>query len=325
MVFTGRSWQKAREDTPEARRIRASKLAHQRGGIPNKGASALISLAGAPRDSRALATLRGKHPTEDLAAIATGKAQAERRAGITAVGGQEQQPYVISKPLDAQGQIPEMENLFEKATLKAVIKKANPQSAAGPSGLPYSHLQAALCDELVEDLAAFTTLVFSSRVLPQVFWTLHTSSNLSALGQNARRVACGDVLRRVIGAVFCRRYGRKLVDYFQPWGQYGVAVSVGVAIMAFTATIGFEEGCTILSYDGANAFNSIHRHRFPPTLTEIVPSVVLYASNSYAREPPKFLFALDGGGLEVVESERGVQQGCNLGRLRYSAGSLKKN
>ena len=93
--------------------------------------------------------------------------------------------------------------------------------------------------------------------------------------------------------------------------------------MAFTATLGFEEGCTILSYDGANTFNSIYRHRFLPALAEIVPSVVPYASNLYAREPPKLLFALDGGGLEVVESARGVQQGCNLGLLCYSAGSLK--
>ena len=322
VLFAGRSRQKAREDTPEARRTRASKLAHERGGI-TKAANALISPPAAPRDSRTLATLRGKHPTEDPAAIAIGKAQAERRAGITAVGEQEQQPNVTSEPLDTQGQIPEMENLFEEATVKAVIKKANPQSAAGPSGLRYSHLQAALCDELVEDLAAFATLVFSSRVLPQVFWTLHTSANLSALGQKARPMACGDVLRRVIGAVFCRRYGRKLADYFQPWGQYGVAVSGGVEIMALTATLGFEEGCTILSYDGANAFNSIYRHRFLPALAEIVPSVVPYASNLYAREPPKLLFALDGGGSEVVGSARGVQQGCNLGPLCYSAGSLK--
>ena len=35
-VFAGRSRQKAREDTPEARRIRASKLAHQRGGISER-------------------------------------------------------------------------------------------------------------------------------------------------------------------------------------------------------------------------------------------------------------------------------------------------
>ena len=93
--------------------------------------------------------------------------------------------------------------------------------------------------------------------------------------------------------------------------------------MAFTATLDFEEGCTILSYDGVNAFNSIYRHRFLPALAEIVPSVVPYASNLYAREPPKLLFALNGGGLEVVESARGVQQGCNLTPLCSSAGSLK--
>ena len=252
--------------------------------------SALISSSAAPQDSRTLATLRSKHPTEDPAAIATGKAQAERRAGITAVGEQEQQPNVTSEPLDAQVQVPEMKNLFEEATVKAVIKKVNPQSAAGPSGLRNSHLQAALCDELVQDLAAFATLVFSSRALPQVFWTLHTTANLSALGQKGRPVACGDVLRRVIGTIFCRRYGRKLADYFQPLGQYGVAVSDG-DIMALTATLGFEEGCIILLYDGANAFNSIYRHRFLPALAEIVPSVVPYASNLYSREPPRFLFA----------------------------------
>ena len=76
---------------------------------------------------------------------------------------------VTTEPLDAQGQIPEKENFFEGATVEAVIKKANSQSAAGPPGLRYSHLQVTLYDELVDDLAAFTTLVFSSRILPKVF------------------------------------------------------------------------------------------------------------------------------------------------------------
>ena len=93
--------------------------------------------------------------------------------------------------------------------------------------------------------------------------------------------------------------------------------------MALTATLGFEEGCTILSNDGANTFNSIYRHRFLPTLAENDPSVFPYASNLYAREPPKLLFALDGGVLEVVEPARGKQQRRNLGSLCYSAGSLK--
>ena len=60
--------------------------------------------------------------------------------------------------------------------------------------------------------------------------------------------------------------------------------------MALSATRGFEEGCTILLYDGANAFNSINRHRFLPALEEIVFSLVLYP-----REPPKLLFVLNGG------------------------------
>ena len=100
----------------------------------------------------------------------------------------------------------------------------------------------------------------------------------------------------------CRRYGKKFADYFQPWGQYGVAVSSGVETMALIATLGFEEGCTILSYDGANTFNSIYRHRFLPALAEIVPSVIPYAANLYAREPPKLLYAREGGGIEVIES-----------------------
>ena len=253
----------------------------------------------------------------------TNRARAEQCTGITAVGEQEQQPNVTSELLDAQGQIPEVENLFDKATVKAAIKKANPQSAAGASGLRYSHLQAALCNELVEDLAAFPTLVFSSRAFPQGFWTLHTSANLSVLGRKAIPVGCGDVLRRVIGDVLCRRYDRKLAEYFQPRGQYGVAVSGGVDVMALTATLGFEEGYTILSYDGANAFNSIYCLRFFQALAETVPSVTPYTSNLYAREPPKPLFSLDDGGSEVVESTRGVQQGYNLGHLCYSAGSLK--
>ena len=78
--------------------------------------------------------------------------------------------------------------------------------------------------------------------------------------------------------------------------------------MALTASLRFEEGCNILSYDGANAFYSIYCYRFLPALAKITPSVDLYASNLYAREPLKLLFALKCGGLEVVDSARGVMQ-----------------
>ena len=143
--------------------------------------------------------------------------------------------------------------------------------------------------------------MFSSRVLPQVFWTLHTSANLSALGKKARPLACGDVAENYWRCFLppIRQEAGRLLPILGPvrrsnlrWGRDNGAHS----------NTGFEEGCTILSYDGANAFNHIYRHRFLPALAEIILLVVPYASNMYAREPPKLLFALDGGGLEVVES-----------------------
>ena len=92
--------------------------------------------------------------------------------------------------------------------------------------------------------------------------------------------------------------------------------------MALTATLGFEQGCTFLSYERANSFNRLYCNRFLPALAEIIPLVLLYASNLYAREPPNLMFAFDGGDLEVVDSAREVQQGYNLGPLCYSANSL---
>ena len=80
--------------------------------------------------------------------------------------GEEAQPDETSEPLGlVQGHIQEVEHLFDEATIKAIIKETNPRSAAGPQGLRYSHLQATLCDELVEEITEFVALVFSGRIL----------------------------------------------------------------------------------------------------------------------------------------------------------------
>ena len=105
---------------------------------------------------------------------------------------------------------------------------------------------------------------------------------MSALRHTARSVGCDGVLQRVNGAGFCSRYGRKFADYIRPYGRDGAAVSGGVETMALIAALGFEEGYTILLYDGANAFNGIYRRRFMPALAEIDPSVLPYAANVHA-------------------------------------------
>ena len=127
----------------------------------------------------------------------------------------------------------------------------------------------------------------SRHCLAQLFFapsilTLHTSANRSALGHKVGPVACDDALKRVVGAVFCRRYGRKLADYVQPWGQYGVAASSGLEIMART-TLGFKEGLHNSFVRRSKCLNSICHHMFLPALAEIVPSEVPYASNLYGQ------------------------------------------
>ena len=83
--------------------------------------------------------------------------------------------------------------------------------------------------------------LFFQSCFPQVFWKLQTIANMSTLGQNVRPVVCGDVLRKIVGAVFCHRNGRKMADCFHLWVQYGVAVSGGVDIMVLIATLDMEE------------------------------------------------------------------------------------
>ena len=48
----------------------------------------------------------------DLSSLLERLPGAKQRAGTTVVGGQEQHPNVTTELLDAQGQFPEMENLF---------------------------------------------------------------------------------------------------------------------------------------------------------------------------------------------------------------------
>lgn len=77
VAFAGRSWPQLGEDAPEAHRRRVTKLLHEC-GVETKAASALISLAPAPRNATTLTLLRGKHPSKDRDVIAACKATMSR-------------------------------------------------------------------------------------------------------------------------------------------------------------------------------------------------------------------------------------------------------
>lgn len=70
--------------------------------------------------------------------------------------------------------------------------------------------------------------------------------------------------------------------------------------MAVAANPTDEECCTVLSFDGTNAFSSIYRHRILPALAATIPLVERYASNEYDRDPPKLLCAMEDGAMAVI-------------------------
>ena len=96
----------------------------------------------------------------------------------------------------------------------------------------------------------------------------------------------------------------------------------GVEIVASTAALSHQQGSTILSFDGKNAYNSILRSSILPAVATHTPHLVKYFGNIYARTKAKLLFKMEDGSIEIVRSQRGVQQGCNLGGFGFCVGLL---
>ncbi|CAB1107073.1 unnamed protein product [Ectocarpus sp. CCAP 1310/34] len=297
-------------DTEDNRQRRATRLAHESGGV-TKAANALISPAPSPRNNDTLEHLRNLHPNEDPDDIATAWDSSIKAAG----------DRIKTHKIDS---VAEADEPFEIKFIKQTVKKANPQSAPGPDGLRFSYLQAGgMSDFFTETLADFSFKVFYyGDELPDFFWNLHTSANLSALGEKKRPIAVGGVLRRIISGSFCHQYKGGIANIFEAANQFGGGVPGGVEIVASTAALSHQQGSTILSFDGKNAYNSMRRSSILPAVATHTPHLAKYFGNIYARTKAKLLFKMEDGSIEVVLSQRGVQQGCNLGGFGFCVGLL---
>lgn len=76
-----------------------------------------------------------------------------------------------------------------------------------------------------------------------------SGANLFALGPTARPTAYGNGFRRKIGAALSSDYSVLLAEHFQPRTQDDLAAPGGVELMTLAATFSFEEGSTILSLE----------------------------------------------------------------------------
>lgn len=87
-------------------------------------------------------------------------------------------------------------------------------------------------------------------------------------------------------------------------------------------THAYQQRYSLLTLDARKTFDNMKRRAILPALSDLIPVAVPSALNVCIREAPKLLFRTATGEMETIRSFTGVQQGCNLGPLFYSAGLL---
>lgn len=305
-----------RQHNPDRQRQRMQYTARQPGGIARASRNTASGFAPASAQSlEALEALRKKHPAgpppaELAATVAAGKAVADAK--------------LAAQDTDHAQNI---RRIFDWRALQQTVMHSLSDVAPGLSGLRILHLQqmtksggcSDVCNSFFKNLAWLAQTCFTDPdSLPDEFWSLFSAARLSAVGEKARPIACGDTTRRIFGKHYCRHHKDRFADYFEAGGQYGVAAKSGAEKMGLTAQLIHEAGGIVLSIDGRNAFNALARDVMLRETAKQAPDLFAYASKIYAQQP-SLRFNLDGQAAAVeVLSQQGVQQGDPLGPLLFA-------
>ena len=299
----------------EHQRQRMSHTARQPGGIARASrATANGFVSSSPHSPATLEALQLKHPpgppAADLAeAVAAGSVVAEAELAA--------QPPTSNR---------RMSRVFTWKAIRTSVMSTSADVAPGLSGLRILHLQqlarygcSAESNSIFKHLAWLAQELFlRPDSLPDDFWSLFSAARLSAVGEKARPIACGDTVRRIIGRVYCHHNKERFSRYFEAVGQYGVAAQSGAEKMGLTAQLVHEGGGTVVSIDGRNAFNALRREVMLRHLAKHAPDAFAFASRIYSGQP-SLRFSLEGQATAVeVLSCQGVQQGDPLGPLLFA-------
>ena len=214
--------------------------------------------------------------------------------------------------------------LFRAEDVHRVVRRFKPSSGPGPSGLRAEHLDELMATIDTQLSGPLYSLLHKMAlgVIPEAAAPFFTGANLTAIKKkdgSPRPIACGEILRRLIGKLLCIHVQPDVSKFFGEFHQMGVAVRGG---LESTTHLARKLGATwrhdpslpkaFVKLDFRNAFNSVRRASFLPLVRLHFPDLAPWAELCYAT--PSHLFF----GSSVISSASGVQQGDPLGPLFFS-------
>jgi hypothetical protein len=209
--------------------------------------------------------------------------------------------------------------VINEETLGAVLRALKPGKAAGPSGMTYEHVKAAVTgsDEALSVLLDIINLILSGS-LPRC--AVLTDSRLVAIikpSGGVRPIAIGEVVLRI--ASLCALAAVDGAGAALAPTQLGVGVSGGAEAMghALRAAIDAEPDAVIVQIDYENAFNRPLRSEIVAATRVRTPSLERFVTWLYGQHSR---LLVEGAPPEIgpILSQRGVRQGDPLGPLLFN-------
>ena len=194
-------------------------------------------------------------------------------------------------------------------------------TGAGPSGLRADHLRELVQVEGVDVLPALTAVVNVLRrgeAPPQLARHIAGASLVALPKPDAgiRPIAVGETLRRLVAKTLTADVREQAGKLLLKGRQVGVAVDGGLeaatAVVKDFAARNRGADKVLLKIDYANAFNMVNRQAFIDAVRRDLPELSAWVEWCYAS-PSALIYR-----GEVLESQRGVQQGDPLGPLLFS-------